>query len=413
VHFVGSIELPRSAPALLQVLWITAVLFLLPSVILGMPTPLLTRLSLESVEHAGAVVGRIQASAAAGSIFFTFLTGFYLISEFGTRHIVTGVAAVLLVLAVLARPPWLGDRMYELGSVAFVIVATGAWGAHSPCTRESAYYCIRVTDGTVTANVGGTPTTVTTPGIRFLYLDHLLHSAVDLSNPTNLLATYEQRYASVLDALRPPGSRLDSFFIGGGGYVFPRYVEANYHGRIDVAEIDPEVTAVAREYLGLTPSPRLRTITGDARRTLEELPGTTKFDAVFGDAADDFEVPYELTTREFGTLVSRHLRPDGVYLLNVIDAVHYDFLRSEIRTLRLVFPYVALVHPSEGWPLHGGRDTFVVVASNTPPSKPLPVISAADLNEFVAAGHSVVLTDDHAPVDQLLAPVFDQELKGS
>jgi hypothetical protein len=33
-------------------------------------------------------------------------------------------------------------------------------------------------------------------------------------------------------------------------------------------------------------------------------------------------------------------------------------------------------------------------------------VPATALESFVANGHSVVLTDDHAPVKQLLAPVF-------
>src|SRR5262249_59148772 len=102
LRFVTSLELPHSAPALLQVLWITAILFLLPSTILGAPTPILTRLSLAAVDHTGRVVGRIQAGAALGSIVGTFLTAFFLISWFGTPHILPGVAATLLLLAPLA-----------------------------------------------------------------------------------------------------------------------------------------------------------------------------------------------------------------------------------------------------------------------------------------------------------------------
>ena len=93
-------------------------LFLVPSTILGAATPVLTRLSLHAVEEGGRVVGRIQAAASLGSIVGTFLTGFLLISAFGTRRIVAGVAVTLLLLAVAARPPWLGARVYELGSLA-------------------------------------------------------------------------------------------------------------------------------------------------------------------------------------------------------------------------------------------------------------------------------------------------------
>jgi predicted membrane-bound spermidine synthase len=409
LHFAGSLELPDGSPALLQVLWITTLLFFLPATILGAPTPILTRLSLHAVEEGGRVVGRIQAAAALGSIAGTFLTGFVLISEFGTRRVVVGVAAVLLLLAVLARPPWLGSRMYELGALAVVIAATG-WVSHSPCTAESDYYCIRVVPGTLKVKtVQGRHITVTPP-IESLYLDHLLHSVVDLRNPTDLLYNYELPYSQLLTLWTPPGRRLDSFFIGGGGYSFPRYVLARYRGRVTVAEIDPEVTRIARKELGLRPSPRMTIRTEDARRALRSLPPAMRFDAVFGDAFDDFEVPYQLTTREFAQLVARRLRPNGLYLLNVVDGVHYDFLRSELRTLRQVFPYVAVAAQPGGLPPSGGRKTFVVVAAKHRPRRPLPVVPAAALDRFLASGHSVLLTDDHVPVDQLLAPVFAQSL---
>ena len=407
--YLDSVELPNSAPALLQVLWITSILFLLPSTILGAPTPLLTRLSLDSLARTGRVVGRIQAGAALGSVLGAFLTGFFLISWFGTRHIVAGVAAVLLALAVLARLPWLLGRAWLVGPLAVAIVAAG-WASPSPCTRESSYYCIRVEPGKIAFTTPAGRRVVAEPAIQTLFLDHLVHALVDLADPNDLLYNYEVLYARVLERVDPPGSRINVFFAGGGGYVFPRFVEANYGGRITVAEIDPAVTQIAREYLGLRTSPRLKVISDDARLVLRSLPPATRYDAVFGDAFDDFEVPFHLATRQFDALVARHLRPEGLYLLNVIDSVHYEFLRSELRTLRLVFPYVGLVRLAGHWPPHGDRDTFVIVAAEASPARALPVVSARSLDRFVARGHSVVLTDDHAPVDELLAPVFSQSL---
>jgi hypothetical protein len=120
---------------------------------------------------------------------------------------------------------------------------------------------------------------------------------------------------------------------------------------------------------------------------------------------------HKLTTRQLDELVARHLQPDGLYLANVIDSVHFDFLRSELRTLRLTFPYVALMAEPEDWPVaRGRRATYVVVAAKRVPGRPLPVMPAREVDAFVAHGRSVVLRDDYAPVDQLLAPVFAQKL---
>lgn len=188
-------------------------------------------------------------------------------------------------------------------------------------------------------------------------------------------------------------------------------MQANYRGRILVAEIDPAATQVARSELGLSRSTRVRTITGDARVALRRMPPGERFDVVLGDAFDDFEVPFQLTTVEFARAVAHHVSSDRLFLENVVDAVHLDFLRSELRTLRRAFPYVGLMSPA-AWPPTGTRQTFVLVAGLRRPRVALPTVPPAELDAFARNGKSVLLTDDHAPVDQLLAPVFNQALHG-
>jgi spermidine synthase len=408
VHYASSLQLPGSSPALLQVLWLTGLPFLLPATVLSAATPLLTRLSLRSVEEGGRVAGRIQAAAALGSIAGTFLTGFLLVSWLGTRHIVAGVAFVMLVLAILSRPPWIAGRVLEVGSLAALILVSG-WISSSGCTRESSYYCISVKPDFVAIHSGPKTTFVR---VKLLYIDGLLHAVVNVTQPNQLVYSYEAEYADVLKQLHPPGSRLEAFAIGGGGYVFPRYLDATYRGRTVVAEIDPAVTDVAERYLGFKPSPRIQIHSEDARRLLASLPRGETFDVVLGDAFNSYEVPYQLTTREFDRLVANHLKPAGIFMENVIDGVHFDFLRSEIRTLRQVFPYVGLIAtPGMLPPQNSARETFVIVAAKAPPAARLPTVSAARLDAFMASGRSVLLTDDHVPVDELLAPVFAQSIQ--
>jgi hypothetical protein len=411
VRYAYSLALPSGAPAIVQVLWLNAVLFLVPSTIMSAATPVLTRLSLHSVAEGGRVVGRIQAAAALGSIVGTFLTGFVLISSFGTRRIVAGVAVTLLLLALASRPPWPRRWLYGVAlSLCAVIVAAG-WTSHSNCVRESDYYCINVRTVTLhlAADLSGPRVT---GNFRALYLDRLLHGIVDLSNPAFFFYGYEQLYADAITTLLPPGTNIDAFFLGGGEYAFPRYIESRYKGNVDVAEIDPAVTSVARSELGLRPSDRMHIHHQDARRYLQALPPSTRFDIVLGDTFNDFEVPYQLTTREFNDLVARHLKDDGLYLLNLIDAIHNDFLRSEIRTLRETFPYVAVLDIPGEWPPTDNRvTTYVLVAAKHAPARPLPsAVQPSEVDAFVAQGKSVVLTDDYAPVDQLLAPAFSAVL---
>ena len=79
----------------------TTAIFLLPSLVLGMVSPLVVKLALADLQRTGNTVGTIYAFSTAGSIVGTFLTGFWLISWLGTRSIVWIVAGVLLLTGLI------------------------------------------------------------------------------------------------------------------------------------------------------------------------------------------------------------------------------------------------------------------------------------------------------------------------
>ena len=103
----------------------------------------------------------------------------------------------------------------------------------------------------------------------------------------------------------------------------------------------------------------------DARPVLRDWFKGERYDVVFGDAFGDIAIPYHLVTREFNDLVASRLKPDGIYLVNIVDGVNYDFLRSYIHTIRQTFPFVNLYGvPGESG--GGAQATFVVGASKQP-----------------------------------------------
>jgi hypothetical protein len=63
---------------------------------------------------------------------------------------------------------------------------------------------------------------------------------------------------------------------------------------------------------------------------------------VIGDAFSGVVVPAHLATLEFAHEVQRVLRPDGVYLLNVIDCPPLRVSRAEAATLLSAFAHVGL-----------------------------------------------------------------------
>jgi spermidine synthase len=393
--------------------------------VLSAITPVVIKLQLDSLERTGSVVGRLSALATLGGIAGTFLTGFVLVALFPTRATIR-VLAVLLVLGGLAVALLLarsgaqpGERAFgRLGAdgaapllgIAPVVVALLAVGVSlatdGPCEEESAYFCVAVRDD---------PRSTTG---QVLWLDTLPHSHVDPSDPTVLAFTYTAWYGDAIGALAPDGRALRALHIGAGGLTMPRYLRSEHPGSSQlVLELDPLVVDVAERRLAFAPGDDVRIVTGDARRSVATLARAARerpadaepFDLVIGDAFGGIAVPWHLTTREFTADLHALIAPDGLYLLNVIDHADRDFLRAEVATIGDVFAHVAVLERGDG---RGGN--HVVIASDAP--LPLEAIAARNRSrartdalvtgEALAAfvGGATVLTDDRAPVDQLLTP---------
>jgi hypothetical protein len=93
---------PRSYPLVFRIVLLTALLFFLPSLLLGMVPPVVVKLTLGDLGRTGNVVGRVYAWSTVGSLVGTFLTGFVLIAYVGTRAVVLSVGLTLVALGGLA-----------------------------------------------------------------------------------------------------------------------------------------------------------------------------------------------------------------------------------------------------------------------------------------------------------------------
>lgn len=380
--------------------------FFAPSAVLSAVSPTIVKLQLHDLEVTGQVVGRLSAIGTAGAIAGTFIAGFVLVAAAATSTVIVTVGSILVaagfVLWILLALPRPSGTALVLAVVTTVGAAGLAVASEGPCDVETRYHCARVVpDGD-------------RPGGRALWLDILRHSYVDLNDPTHLELRYSKVFGDVLSATRPPGGARppDVLHIGGGGFTLPRYMSAVYPGsRHVVYEIDPDLVELARKELGLVTGPNLDVEVGDARLLMRRL-GDDSQDIALGDAFGDLAVPWHLTTKEFVADLRRVLRPDGFYMLNLIDYPPLRFLRAQMATLAAVFEHVAVVAPPD---LLAGRSggNFVVVASDRPFDEArIESISRArqgleqaavsvEASRFIADGR--VLTDDYAPVDQWLA----------
>jgi spermidine synthase len=257
---------------------------------------------------------------------------------------------------------------------------------------------------------------------RTLVLDGLRHSYVDVDDPTFLEFEYVRAIASVVDAAFPEGEPLAAHHVGGGGLTLPRYLAATRPGtRSLVSEIDSGVVRIDRDHLGLRPGAGIDVRVEDGRLGLRRLDAGSR-DLVVGDAFGGVSVPWHLTTVEAMTDVRRVLDEDGLYVANLIDHGGLAFARAEAATLSETFEHVALV----GEPTDIGLDptatvqggNLVVIASDRPVDLRAmqealdarqtgwKISTGDDLTSWI--GDARPLTDDYAPVDQLLQPYSPQ-----
>ncbi len=435
-----------------RILLVTTIIFFVPSCLLGMISPVVVKLTLNNLEKTGNVVGKIYAFSTLGSILGTFATGFYLISWMGTRTILLTMGIILILSALIfggffrskknlalfflflflsALLPLVGLHVYattnpeefsfstspvESIKIMYGYAFKSLMEEETYFFKESDYYTIKLKKS-IKGNNGNS--------LESLVLDHLVHSYTDLKDPLYLEYEYIRMYEEMVRWQARKRKSLKALFLGGGGYTFPRFIEAKYtKAEIDVVEIDPEITRVVRKYLGVSENSKIRSFNEDGRWFVMNCKGKGTYDFIFGDAFNDLSIPYHLTTKEFAMQLKSLLKPDGLLLANVIDSFKKGaFMPSYIRTLEEVFGKgnVYLMTLTSDYD-RIGISTCVVVASpqkldmddfvrkvKGKSGEMISHIMPQDrLQEYLKERTSVILTDDYVPVDNLIAPIFEE-----
>jgi len=401
---------------MVRILVVTTFIFFVPSTLLGMISPVVVRLSLDRLERSGNVVGRIYAFSTLGSILGTFATGFFLISWMGTRNILLLMSLILILSSPFFGGAFLKRRVFL---ILLPVLLFFLWAVHDQAftkARDDNSYYFKETDY-FTIELKRSDKEGRT--LEMVILDNLIHSYVDLKDPLHLQYGYERTYADLVTWKAKENGKFRALVIGGGGYTFPRYLEAKYpEAQIDVIEIDPHLTELAHRYLGLSRQTRIRSFNDDARWFLMNFPERGVYDFIFGDAFNDLSIPYHLTTKEFSALLRSLLKPDGLLIANVIDDFHKGlFMPSYVRTLQEVFGRGKVALASDSPFEDMGISTMIVAAS--PSDHPWKeaeevnlgncfVIAPEEVDEKLHNRWAMILTDDHAPVDNLTAPIFEQ-----
>jgi len=281
---------PRGGPLLASL-----VLYLLPSILLGMISPFAVRLQAKTLSSMGNVAGKLWALGTLGSLAGTLLTTFVLIPALGTTKILYSIGVILLATAVLGLAASFASRGGPRtggGVAATIFFLTATFGMGYVCSpmglpfsltpspgitltregntfehliefKESAYHNIAIV-GEFNPRYGrkeedknqllpSRAMEEDPDAILEMRFNNLTESALYPNRPGKPPQTTYTRILHLGMAMNPGASRV--LVVGLGGGSVPREFRAVYTDRdmrVDVVEVDPLVARMAHKYFSHT-----------------------------------------------------------------------------------------------------------------------------------------------------------------
>lgn len=314
-------------------------LFSPPLVILGTVSPFSLKMFEGDISRIGLSAGRLYAVSTVGSFGGALLTGFVLIPNLGIALILYICGVVLACTGIAGL---LINRKIRLTLILFFVFAAALTAAIVSGTtrkskkdvevvvrKESSYGSIRIIDDS-----------------RDGYLYLLINSGVQGGiRKSDMETDFDYiHFLSAVTKYNPSGNK--ALLIGLGAGLLPKLLD-KYGVETDVAEIDPAVVEIAREYFGYSPSGEV--FIEDGRYVLNNT--TRNYDFIFMDAYAGGSIPYQLYSKEVFVKIKNILNPGGILAMNVIDVTDRDkaeLSKSIQRTLENVFRGLHIYSNNDG-----------------------------------------------------------------
>ncbi|MCL1889943.1 MAG: fused MFS/spermidine synthase [Desulfovibrionaceae bacterium] len=392
-----------------------AMLFGPASLLLGMVSPYAVRVALETrqtaVEKSGAIIGRFSAAGAIGSILGTFAGGYYLIAWVGSRQSLYFISTSLLFVALAAlfsdkvrlrrqKLPLLIICGLGLG---LVLNLQAGYSRHMLEKNERAAGDFRLDTRYSHLHIWESNHA---DRLRMRVLStppQLTQAAMDLDDPQRLCLEYTKHF-SLAWQLRPEAEKF--LLLGGAAYSIPKYLLGTRDRlALDVVEIDPAMTALARELFALREDSRLRVHHEDARTYLNRYASSkaADYDIIMADAfSSTYNIPFQLCTVEFAGRVHDSLAPGGIYIANVLSAVTGEkslLLRSFRASFERVFPSVHVFPLRPGAPSTVQNIMLLAMKEELPTQE---VLENAGLNRRISSSHPQQAVEEFALAYKML-----------
>ncbi len=284
-----------------QAVLAAGLLFAPASFVLGMVSPYLVKLNIQSLKQSGSAVADLSALNSIGGIIGTFVTGFVLFGYIGARETIMIVTLLLLACSWLFVVRVRAMRRMLFSCVVIILMLLSGNSPVLAIDTASAHYEIKEQPYGI-SSIRGIST-----GPRGI------QSAVYINGSSELVFWYTQQMAMLTVAQTPK----DILILGGGTFTLPRALaERLPESTIDVVEIDPKLQQIAEEHFFYTNPSNVSVITADARSYVNQT--TKQYDVVLVDVYGDAEIPFSLMTREYGEAVKQATKPEGVVIVNII-----------------------------------------------------------------------------------------------
>ncbi len=229
----------------------------------------------------------------------------------------------------------------------------------------------------------------------------LAQSYVDVEDPTYLEFPYLRQVAVALHCVTGPGVPLTAVHIGGGGCTLPRYLAATRPGSTQVAvDADGALMDLVRAEFDEVPGLTVRV--GDGREYLDTR-APASADLVVVDAYEQGSCVGGVVTVEATRRVAGLLHPDGVAVVNVIDAPGLSFARRVVATMTSVYDTVVLLALPDLLTTDANANAVLVGA------RTLPTAAIARLAGITAPTATCLYGDSLADFQATAEPLTDDE----
>ncbi len=383
------------------------IIFTPTSILLGMVTPYAVRLKMIKIENAGSVVGNLYAISTIGSIIGTFSAGYFLIPFLGTTKILFSMALILILISIILLPKWLIKTKSAIIIMVLISIYINIQLGH--LYQQEGFIDIDTEYNRVWI-LPYIDENTQKPALR-MRINNENSSAIFL-NDDDLVFEY-MKYYRLASHFQPKIKRTVMF--GGAGYAYPKDFLKNYpNAQIDVVEIDPYLTKLARKFFKLKYNPRMMIYHEDARTFLNRT--KIKYDAILIDVfKSNYSLPFHLTTKEAVQKNFNILNNDGVLILNLVSAIEGDqgkFLRAQYKTFKSVFPQVYLFPVR--YPIDGKKPQNIILVALKSNKTPSFRSTDDELDKYLkhrwkqfVKDDMPLLTDEYAPVEYYVSAIFN------